>query len=387
MDHPVRVLHIVSVMDRGGAETLLMNIYRNIDRTLLQFDFVTHTNKKGDFDDEINSLGGVIYKIPSLGESGLVGYIKELVKIMKRGKYAAVHSHTDYQGGVPALAAKISGIEKRICHSHSNNWPLGNHLKAQITLKILQRLMKAAATDFCSCSMEAAEFLFGKKMISRGKVIILKNGIDLTPFQHEQNGRESVIKELNLPEKVKIIGHVGHFSKSKNHRFILKVLRKIIELDPDFVALLAGEGPLRKQIEIEAEKMGLMKNIRFLGKRDDIPRLIKAFDVFIFPSLFEGFGIVTLEAQCVGTACVVSDRVPFITDMGLNLVTYLDLEEDVNVWVQAIFHAALKKRPPAKEISANIIKRGFSIQDNIPYWLSLYNLNNTEEGNRLTLNL
>ncbi|EKN69402.1 group 1 glycosyl transferase [Neobacillus bataviensis LMG 21833] len=371
-ENPKRVLHIVSSMDRGGAETLLMNIYRNMDRGKVQFDFITHSARKGDFNDEIIFLGGKIFQISSLGEIGSVLYLKELKKIMSKNNYIAIHSHTDYQSGFPALAAKICGIQKRICHSHSNDWPQGKSYRARLTLKVLQTLIKMTATNYCSCSIEAAEFMFGKKAVAQGKVEILKNGIDINQFIHLNSSRDSVIQELNLPEKVKIIGHVGRFSESKNHLFILNVLKKVIEKDSAFVALLIGDGPLKGQIEKEAERLGILKNIRFLGVRADIPRLMKAFDVFLFPSLFEGFGIVTLEAQCAGTPCIVSDEVPKTTDMGLNLITYVSLEEDLTTWSKEINRAILMKRPDKKMINNHFIKYGFSIQENVPRWLSLY---------------
>jgi glycosyltransferase EpsF len=372
MGTPERVLHIVSAMDRGGAETLIMNIYRNIDRSTTQFDFITHSNEKGNFDDEIISLGGRIYQIPSLGELGPIRYLKQLIKLMTKENYVAIHSHTDYQGGFPALAAKISGIQKRICHSHSNNWPLGSSLKGLLKLKVLQLLIRATATDFCSCSTEAAAFLFGEKLVRNNKVDILKNGIDIQQFWKMRNCRNSVIQEFNLPKEAKIIGHVGRFSESKNHLFLLKVAKKVIEADPTFVVLLVGDGPLKQHIEEEAKKLNIQKHIWFLGVREDIPRLMNAFDVFLFPSLFEGFGIVTLEAQCTGTPCIVSSSIPKTTDMGLGLISYLNLNEDINVWGQEIINSTQIKGPDAINISKNITSKGFSIQENVSKWLQLY---------------
>ncbi|NHC43069.1 glycosyltransferase family 1 protein [Bacillus sp. MM2020_1] len=381
MNNPERVLHIVSTMDRGGAETLLMNVYRNLDRSKCQFDFITHTTTKGDFDDEIISLGGEIIQIPSLGELGPAGYVKELIKIMSKKKYVAVHSHTDYQGGFPALAAKICGIEKRICHSHSNNWPLRKGFKSLLTLKSLQTLIRATATNYCSCSNEAAEFLFGKKLVRRGQVNILKNGIEIQSFFNLGDCRKSVIEELELPEDVKIIGHVGRFSESKNHLFIITLLHKLMEEDSSFVVLLVGDGPLRNRIKEEAERLGVLQNLRFLGVREDIPRLMKAFDVFLFPSLFEGFGIVMLEAQCAGTPCVVSDTVPKMTDMGLNLVSFINLENDLNVWSQVLIKNSILKLKDSQTIASHIKNYGYSIQENIPNWLSLYGLNKEKPAN------
>ncbi|CRK81673.1 glycosyltransferase family 1 protein [Neobacillus massiliamazoniensis] len=374
-----RVLHIVSTMDRGGAETLIMNIYRNIDKTKIQFDFVSHSSKKGDYDDEIISLGGKIHYIPSLGELGPIKYIKELKRVMSSAHYIAVHSHTDFQSGFPALAAKLCGIKKRICHSHSTNWPKNNHMINKFILKFLQILIKVSATNYCSCSNEAAAFLFSQKLVDHGKVKILNNGIDLNSFFETYDGRDHLLSELGLPKDVKIIGHVGRFSKSKNQSFILKILKKILETDPNYFVCLVGDGPLKKQVEREAEALGVLNHIKFLGVRTDIPRLMKAFDVFLFPSLFEGFGIVTLEAQCAGTPCVASAAVPRSTDMGLGLITYISLEEDLNTWSKYINKAAFSNRPDNETIKKHFKNKGFSMEENVPKWLSLY-LNDKQES-------
>ncbi|PEC23155.1 glycosyltransferase family 1 protein [Bacillus cereus] len=370
-----RVLHIVSAMNRGGAETLLMNIYRNIDKSQVQFDFVSHRTEKCDYDEEIALLGGKVYRIPSLGQVGPFAYIKELTKIMSDNRYVAVHAHTDYQGGFAAVAAKMAGIKKRVCHSHSNNWPQGVGIKAQITLKVLQSIIKYAGTDYCACSIEAARFLFGKKIINDNRIELIKNGIDINQFTDvDMRDVASVRKELNIPDEAKIIGHIGRFSESKNHIFILQVLKEILKRDVNFIAVLVGDGPLKSSIELKAKELGINNNIRFLGVRKDIPRLLKAFDVFLFPSLFEGFGIVTLEAQCSGTPCIVADTIPRNTDMGLGIMSFISLDEKLEVWSGEINKALLKEKPERSKIINNISKLGFDIKSNIPDWLSLYGI-------------
>ncbi|WP_066067749.1 glycosyltransferase family 1 protein [Neobacillus soli] len=365
---PKRILHIVSSMERGGAETLIMNVYRNLDRSKIQFDFITHSIQKGDYEDEISELGGKIFKIASLGQLGPFLYLKELMKIMKSNVFVAVHSHTDYQSGFPALAAKLCGIKKRICHSHSTNWQKGYSQKEKITLTILRSIIRVGATDYCSCSEEAAQFLFGNR-----KVNILKNGIDLNQFvRNKTSDRKSVMEELKLPESVKIIGHVGRFSESKNHIFLLKVLKKLVDQDNRYVALLIGDGPLRTQIEKEAEMLGILNQIRFLGVRADISRLMNAFDVFLFPSKFEGFGIVTIEAQCSGTPCVISDTVPKTTDMGLGLASFVSLNACFEDWCTNIKEALSMERPASNMILKEISKRGYNIQSNVNDWIELY---------------
>lgn len=372
-EKPKRILHIVSSLERGGAETLIMNVYRNLDRNKVQFDFITHSDLKGDFEDEIIELGGLIYRISSLGKLGPLSYIRELVKVMKSHPFIAVHSHTDYQCGFPALAAKLCGIQKRICHSHSTNWQKGNKGSEKITLNILRSIIKVTATNYCSCSEEAAQFLFGKKLVKNNGVKILKNGIDPGQFiKNDYKDRESVINELKLPGNVKIIGHVGRFSDSKNHIFLLKVLRKLIEKDSNYVALLIGDGPLRGEIENEAKRLEIRQNIKFLGVRADIARLMNAFDVFLFPSKFEGFGIVTIEAQCSGIPCVISDTVPKTTDMGLGLTTFVSLDASIDSWCTMVKDADSRKISNKETIITAILNRGYSINNCVKDWIELY---------------
>ncbi|WP_318509610.1 glycosyltransferase family 1 protein [Bacillus sp. T3] len=360
-------------MDRGGAETLIMNIYRNIDKSKVQFDFVTHSEKKGDYDEEIISMGGNIYRIPSLGTKGPISYIKELKKIMTSTKYSAVHAHTDYQCGFPALAAKMSGIKTRICHSHSNNWLKSNRTAENILLYFLRKIIRFSATHYCSCSLEAARFLFGEKNKEISRVRILNNGIDVSQFSNtDSKDRDSVINELGLQKEVKLIGHIGKFSPSKNQYFILKVLEQLVKVDNSFRAIFVGDGPLRNEIEKEVLKLGLKDYVLLLGVRRDIPRLMNAFDVFIFPSLFEGFGIVTIEAQSTGTPCVIADTVPKETDMGLGLVSYLNLNENLDTWCFKINEALLIKKPDKQTIENNVTQSGYNIKDNVKFWLDLY---------------
>lgn len=352
---------------------MLMNIYRNIDRSKIQFDFISHRKEKCDYDDEIASLGGRVYRISSLGQSGPVSYIRALKNIMSTERYVAVHSHTDYQCGFPAFAAKMSGIQRRICHSHANQWFRRGNFQERMALKALQTLIKFAATDYGACSEEAARFLFGEKKVENGKVQILKNGIEVSEYLDTAAiDRSFLTDECRIPPIAKVIGHVGNFSAIKNQSFILKVLRQLLTEGMDVFAVLVGDGPLRSSIAEEASKLGIRDHVRFPGVRADIPSLMQAFDVLLFPSLHEGFGIVTLEAQCAGIPCVVSDTVPKSTDMGLGLVSYLSLSQDLLNWSEAVKKAFITERPDRQTITKKFSKLGFNIRDNVPHWLELY---------------
>lgn len=368
-----RILHVVSAMNRGGAETLLMNVYRNIDRDKLQFDFVSHRLEICDYDEEILSLGGRIFRIQSLGQQGPFRYMNELKKIMSQTNYIAVHSHTDYQSGFAVLSAKRAGIGKRICHSHSNNWGRGDGLRARFILNAMRMVIRYAATNYCACSLEAAEFLFGPSQANSRKMHLMKNGIEIKSFINiDPDARVSVRRELNIPLDSSIIGHIGTFSPSKNHRFLLELLERMTEEGKDVTLILAGDGPLRSEIEAEAMRRDLFHRIRFLGVRRDVARLMKAFDVFVFPSLFEGFGIVVLEAQCAGTPCVIADTVPKLTDMGVHLVSYISLEESMEIWSHQICKVLEAEKPDQQTILDTVANRGFDIKDNIHDWLQMY---------------
>ena len=370
---PKRVLHFVSAMNRGGTETLLMNVYRNIDRSQVQFDFVSHRSDRCDYDDEIESLGGKVYRIASLGQSGPLIYIHEIKKILKATTYIAVHSHTDFQSGFPALSAKLSGINKRICHSHCTQWGLKSGLKGKLLLTCLQTLIRFSATDYCACSKDAGEFLFGRKNVAKGLIHLLNNGIDPGQYSNEPSVDSLPVRdELKLDPETILIGHVGNFSEIKNQSFLLSILKKSIEEGLNYIVVFVGEGPLRTEIETKAKEMGLSNRTKFLGVRQDIPRLMKAFDAFLFPSLNEGFGLVTIEAQCAGTPCVVSDSIPRSTDMNLNLIRYLNLNDDLLKWIGEINRMIEEEKPDEKTIFEQFKRNGFSIHENINEWLTLY---------------
>lgn len=372
-EQPKRILHIVSSMDRGGAETLIMNVYRNINLTKYQFDFVCHKDVKGHYDDEIFQLGGRIYRIPSLGQIGPIRYMIRLIKIIKSQPFIAIHSHTDFQSGFPALAGRIVGIKHRICHSHSTGWLRNNHIKNRIIFKFLRFLINFSATRFCSCSKDAGAFLFGGRAFKSNKGMILRNGIDLENFMKvEKLPRKTLYEELSLPEDSILIGHVGTFSESKNHIFIIKIIKQLVEKDNRYHLILVGDGPLKLSIEEEAERIGISEHIKFLGVREDIPRLMKAFHVFLFPSFFEGFGLVAIEAQSVGTPCILSDTIPKETDMGLGLISFVSLDKSVDVWCKQVESSLNCKRPKKTRIIRQVIMNGYDIRNNINEWLSLY---------------
>lgn len=365
-----RVLHVVSALERGGAEMMIMDVYRRIDHGELQFDFVSHGLKEGEFEAEIRQLGGKVFRITSLGRAGPALYIKTLVSIMKDGQYDAVHVHTDFQGGVVAFAAFLSKVKIRICHSHCTSWNRREYGMQALGLKALKGMIHMFANQYCACSGEAGRFLFGENFRD---LKIMNNTVDITSYQSlNEVDRQVERKKMGIPLEDLIIGHVGRFSESKNQSFILSLLQHLHHRGVKASAIFVGDGPLKQEIEIEAERLGVEKSVHFLGIQPDIPKWMYLFDVFVFPSLFEGFGIAALEAQCAGTPCIVSDRVPAAVDTGVGLVTYLGLEEPIENWADAIMDTASLQKPSLSGIHDQFLQNGFDVENSVRQWAKLY---------------
>lgn len=329
MGDPLRILHVVVNMNRGGAETLIMNLYRNMDRTKIQFDFLTC--KAGAFDKEIIEMGGKVHRIPYVTEAGHNGFIRAWKHFLKTNQaYRIVHSHMDKMSGFVLKAAREVNVPVRIAHSHNTEseggfasrtykWYAGNQVKAN-------------ATHFYACSHAAAKWLFREK---HQQAFILKNGIEPDEFQFSQHTRDTIRNKLKLDKDTLVIGHVGRFSPQKNHLFLLDVFAALIKRVPNSYLLLTGGGPLKPKIVERIKELKLEEKVKLLGIRDDIPILLQAFDRFIFPSLHEGLPVTLIEAQGAGLPCIISDTITKEVDMGIGLVKQLSLA-DKKSWIESI---------------------------------------------------
>ncbi|MBS2969661.1 glycosyltransferase family 1 protein [Metabacillus sp. KIGAM252] len=348
MGSPVRVLHTVVNMNRGGAETLIMNLYRNMDRSKVQFDFLTC--KEGVFDDEIRELGGTIHRIPYITDGGHFRYIRSLNAFFSQNRhYKIVHSHLDKMSGFVMQAAKKYGIPVRIAHSH-NTQSEGNFL-AKTYKDYAGRLIHPSSTHLFSCSQAAAEWLFG----DRGRVsILLKNGIDSEQFKHSSSTRNRIRLELGITNQY-VIGHVGRFNLQKNHNFLIDVFNECSKNFTDLHLVLAGDGPLRNEMEQKVKNLNLSEKVSFLGIRSDIHHLLQAFDLFAFPSLHEGLPVTLVEAQGAGLPCIISDKITREADMGIDLITYLPIsqKEDWAAKIPKILLETKQRNIPQDALASN----------------------------------
>ncbi|MBI5989769.1 glycosyltransferase [Clostridium perfringens] len=370
-----RVIHVVSDMHRGGAETMIMNLYRNIDRDKLQFDFICHYRKdeKGsknhiaDYYEEIESLGGRIFKIPSLGSSNPIEYINNVKNILKNnGPFEAIHVHTNKQAGFALIAAKLVNIKKRIVHSHIANWSEFN----KYYMKVLKSLINYGANIYCACGRDASESAFG---LNKKNVFLLNNSIEVEKYSYVNKEKvKDLRKQLNIDDDMIIIGNIGRFDPQKNHEFILKLAKYLKEKKRRFIVLLVGTGPIENKINEEIYKLKLENEIKMIGVRKDIDILMNLFDVFILPSLFEGLPLVAIEAQAAGTRCIVSDEVTNEIDMGLGLVKHLPIKVDcLELWDEEIFNKNTYNLD-RNDLVNQLTDKGYNVKSNIKNLYKIY---------------
>lgn len=375
MNHePVRVLHIVGGMDRGGVETWLMHVLRHIDRKSFQMHFMVHTNQPCAYDDEILALGGKI--IPCLHPSRPWTYARNFKRILRQhGPYDIIHSHVHLYSGYVLRLARQMGVPMRIAHSHNDTSLLQN--RAGYYRRAYQTLMRnwlhRHATSGLACSKLAAAALFGPVWEHDGRWHVLNYGIDLNPFKTRVD-RGAVLAELGISPDAFVVGHVGRFAEQKNHAFLMEIAGEIVRREKNFRLLLIGDGPLRPAIEKQVAQMRLTENVIFAGVRPDVPRLmLGAMDVFLFPSFFEGLGLVLIEAQAAGLPCIFSDVVPAEADVVKPLVTRLSLSQSADSWAEAIL--AVRDRGqvvPKPEALAIVEQSSFNIHSSINRLENIY---------------
>ena len=331
----VRVLHAVPKMDREGIQSFLMNVYRNIDREKVQFDFLIHSKEKGAFDDEIISLGGRVFYLNKLSSKYFLFYQNELVRFFKEHKYNIIHSHLNLLSSFTLLSARKANVPIRIAHSHSSSIS-DRGLKKIIKLFAKTQINKHATHRF-ACSKEAAIWQFGKKAWNCGKVVVIPNGIEIEKFLFNEVDRQRIRNKYNIEKNAFTLGHVGGFRKVKNHEFLLKVFEKIKKINTSAILMLVGSGELEQEIKELANRLMLLDSIVFTGSVSNTAQYYSAFDSFIFPSIYEGLGIVLLEAQANGLPCFASDVVP--NEVALSDVYFpLSLDDSVEEWANSIIN-------------------------------------------------
>ncbi|QGQ47228.1 glycosyltransferase family 1 protein [Metabacillus sediminilitoris] len=363
---PIRVLQVVTIMNRGGLETMLMNYYRQIDRTKIQFDFMVHRDERGHYDDEIESLGGKIYRMPPIRPGNYHKYFNLLNEFFSEHKmFKVVHGHNNENSCFVLRAAKRFGVPCRIAHSHLSD--LGIDIKLPFRL-YARHVMKDNPTQYFACSKNAGKWLFGEQQ----EVTVLSNAVNVNDFKFSEQIRSKIRKELNIDNKL-VIGHIGRFNKQKNHELLIDIFKAVHEKKSDAILLLIGDGHLRSEIEKKVEKLGLSSNVKFLGVREDIAQLMQAMDLFLFPSLFEGLPVVLVEAQAAGLNCIVSDSITSETDI-TGRIQYINLKDSIDLWVDRVITTTTEHADTSQMLRSN----GFDTTT-MANWLTDFYLENSLE--------
>lgn len=355
-NNPIRVLNVLGTTNLGGAESRVMELYRAMDRSKIQFDFLVHTDKDGQYSDEIRRLGGRIYNVPRFKVINILTYKKALRDFFaKHHEFAAVHGHMTSTAAIYLPIAKKAGVPLTIAHARSAGVDQG--IKGIITQIIRYPLKKRA--DYClTCSCEAGKAVYGHKWVQEGKVWTVPNAIDTHRFAYNEEVRKQVRRELGITDKF-VIGHVGRFGFMKNHSYLVDIFSELCRMREDAVLLLIGKGELEDEIHEKVRTLGLEDKVMFLGNHFDVERYYQAFDYFVFPSTFEGFPGSVAEAQASGLHCLVSDHIT--KEVALTeLVSYKSIEEPAKNWAGEIMRNS-KKAFVRTSMQDEIARKGFDV--------------------------
>lgn len=364
----IRVLHVVTIMNRNGLESRLMDIYRHINREKVQFDFLTHRKQDGAFDEEIKELGGRVFHINPLRPQHIFSYMRELKEFYQcHNEYSIVHSHINAFSTLVLFAAKKAGVPVRIAHSRT--WGAEKSWKS-IFKYVAKAFINIPTTHKFACSRQAGEWLFGKKGIQEPNYFrVITNSIELDHFKFDLGVRNEMRKKLGLLNDQIAITDVARLEPQKNHMFLLKVFKEIVNYSPLAKLFLIGEGSLEEKIKEEARRLEIEDSVVFVGNVNNVGEYLNAMDGFIFPSLFEGFGTVTIESQCCGLPILASDTIPPETKIS-TLQEFESLNNSPKIWAKHLLN--MISSTTRKDCRDIVKKAGFDINDTYSFLQSFY---------------
>lgn len=360
----IRILHVFGKLNMGGAETMIMNVYRKIDKNKIQFDFVKHSNEKCEYEEEIIKMGGRIFAVPRYKLYNHFNYIKAWNNLIGEHKeWKIIHCHIRSTASIILKIAQKFGL-KTICHSHSTS--NGKGIKSLVK-KMLQLKIPKYSDYLFACSQESAVWLYGKKMANSNRCIVINNAIDTTKYRYNKQIRKKIRSEFKLEGKI-VLGQVGRMEYVKNQEFSLKLLKYILKSNKDYMLLLVGEGSMKKYIVEESKELGIENNVIFLKNRVDVNELMQAMDVYLMPSLWEGLSLALIEAQASCLPCIISDNITAgIIDC--DLVKRLPLKADMKEWVDSINNKLKIERIDKSDL---LKASKFDIETNVKYLEEFY---------------
>lgn len=366
-NNPIRVLCVFSTLDRGGAETMCMNLYRHINRNEIQFDFVKHTSNRGAYEDEIEKMGGRIYEAPRYKIYNHLKYCRWWKKHFERHpEHQIIHGHFFT---IAAIYFKVAKKQNRITVGHSHCTPSDRKSLKEFASRYLCVRMDKYSDARLACSQAAGEWIFKRDFF------VLNNAIETQKFIYSQSKREKTRKTFHIYGRF-VIGTVGRIMHQKNPLGIVEIFRATHDKQPAAFLMWIGDGPMKKAAEIKVKEYGLEDSVLFLGVRSDVPDLLQAMDAFILPSFYEGLGVAAVEAQASGLPCYVSDRVPKEAKVTENCY-FLPVNE-IDKWTELLCEKQLARENQLN----NIVESGYDIKDTSRWLSEFYKslLINSSEG-------
>lgn len=367
-ENPIRILHVVQRMESAGLQSFIMNVYRKIDRSKIQFDFLVHYTERQFYDNEIEKLGGKIYRLSFREDKNIIKYVKDLDSFFKQHAedYLVVHGHMDSLGFIYLFYAKKYNVKIRIAHAHTY---IKDYSFKKILRRITNKMFKINATKLLACSELAGDSMFGNSSYS-----VIKNPVDSNRFKYDDDLREKIRKELGLLDCF-VIGNVGRLSKVKNQKFVIDIFKECLNYNSNSRLLLIGSGELENELKAYVSSLNLSDSVFFLEATSKIEDYYQSMDAFVFPSLYEGLGIVCIEAQACGLPTFASDRIPATVKITDNFFQ-ISLKKKAEEWASIIMNNS--KEVNRCDKSSSIKAYGYDIESIMKQLLQAYEVENDE---------
>lgn len=362
---PIKVLYVVTSMNRGGIETMIMNHYRILNRESIKIDFLVHREERGAYDDEIEALGGVIYRLPPINIIPFTQYHKNVKQFFENHpEYEIVHAHINALSYFVLKYAKSNGVEVRIAHSHIAATSKG--IKGIIKSYYKNKLRQECNYMF-ACGEKAGRYLFGNKNFDENRVKVINNAIDSEKYQYNEDIREKARQELNIENKF-VIGHIARLTLQKNQIFLLEIFKKVVEIKSDSILIIVGSGEEEKNIREKIYELNLEQHVKLMGIQSDTNYFYQAMDVYLLPSLYEGLPVTLIEAQASGLISIVSDTIDREVDI-TNSVRVLSLDDSAAYWAQEIVKHDKYNREKVSEL---IKEKKYDVFENVSMLETFY---------------
>lgn len=362
-EQQMKILHIISGYG-GGISSHIRNLAKTVDSSKIIFDVAGFTGYSKDFTEEIHSMGGELFTLPRPKKNGYIQFIRKTVYIIKNnGPYDIVQCHiSGYRALIFRIICSYCGITRMVVHAHRSSNDNTSGFINIIRERLDRMISRLTASQMTSCSTEASIFIFGEKAVKNHKVMHIPNSIPTEKYMMDLDKKqiESLKENSCIAKDVLVVGHIGRFNYQKNHMFMVEIIKQMVKLKIEFVWIFIGAGELEKTIIKSIENKNLQPYVRFFGRREDANILYQIMDVLAVPSFYEGLPTVVVEAQAAGIPSVISTNITREADMGMGMVKYISLDEDINYWIEVLIKATKISIPKIEARRKTLEMKGFT---------------------------